>query len=167
LDTLAEFSNNCTGENVESNLENPICFDFRPKLTATQVINRGKLIPGFTNNIIGSAPDIGAYEYGDHIYWIPGRRESKASCPILPDGATTQVNRDVLMWRPAYHAVAHQVYFGNSKETLALKINLEAEANVFKLPALVAGQKYYWRIDAVMPDGFIVSGDVWSFDVRN
>ena len=165
LDTLAEYSNNCTGESVEANLENPLFYDFRPKPTASHVINKGKLITGYTNSIIGSAPDIGAYEFGDSIYWIPGRREAKASNPILPDGATTMDNRDVLMWRPAYNAVTHQVYFGPANGQLQLKGTFEGELNVFKLPILAQGQKYYWRVDAIMPNGSIVKGDVWNFRI--
>ena len=165
MDTLAEYSNNCTGESVEANLENPLFYDFRPKPTASHVINKGKLITGYTNSIIGSAPDIGAYEFGDSIYWIPGRREAKASNPILPDGATTMDNRDVLMWRPAYNAVTHQVYFGPANGQLQLKGTFEGELNVFKLPILAQGQKYYWRVDAIMPNGSIVKGDVWNFRI--
>ena len=163
LDTLAEYTNNCTGENVETNLENPISYDFRPKSTAINVINKGKPVTGFTNSIIGAAPDIGAYELGDSVYWIPGRREAKASSPILSDGAITTVNRDVLMWRPAYNALGHNVYFGTDKANLKLKGGFFDENNVFSLPKLVAGKQYYWRVDAVMKDRSVIKGDVWSF----
>lgn len=166
LDTLAEYSNNFTGENVENNLENPEYYDFRPKRTAILVVNRGKVLSGFTNSIFESAPDIGAYEFGDSIYWIPGRREIKATSPIVPDGSTVGIQRDALMWKPAYNAVEHQVYFGTMKEQLTLKITVKGERNVYNVPALIEGQKYYWRVDAKTSYGEIVKGDVWSFNVK-
>jgi len=159
----AEYSNNDTGEVVESVLENPTQLDFRPKTTATKVLDKGKVLEGYTTTTIGSAPDIGAYERGDSVYWIPGRREAKATYPILADGAKVSADRDVLMWRPAYNALGHNVYFGTDKENLKLKGGFLYENNVFTLPKLVAGKHYYWRVDAVMKDMSVVKGDVWSF----
>ena len=37
---------------------------------------------------MGDAPDIGAYEYGDSVYWIPGFRYPHPSVPIPNDNAT-------------------------------------------------------------------------------
>ena len=71
------------------------------------------------------------------------------------------------MWKPAYNAVAHQVYFGTIKEQLPLKSKLNGDKNIFKLPSLVEGKKYFWRVDAIMNDGSVVKGDVWSFNVKN
>jgi len=160
---LAEYSNNCTGEVVESLLENPNLLDFRPKTTALNVLDKGKVLDGFTTSVFGSAPDIGAYERGDSVYWIPGRRETKATYPIVSDGATIAADRDVLMWRPAYNALGHNVYFGTDKENLKLKGGFLYENNVLNLPKLVPGKQYYWRVDAVMKDMSVVKGDVWSF----
>ena len=164
---VANISNNCTGEKVEINLENTDQFDFRPKLTSISILDKGKLLSGYTTFVFGNAPDIGAYERGDNMYWIPGRREVKATCPIVADGAKTPANRDVLMWRPAYNAIAHEVYFGTNKDQLQLKSKFEGEKNVFQLSSLVEGKKYFWRVDAVMQDGSVVKGDVWSFNVEN
>ena len=36
---------------------------------------------------VGNAPDIGPYEYGDSIYWIPGFRTAYPSIPIPKNGA--------------------------------------------------------------------------------
>ena len=164
---VADISNNCIGEIVETNLENADLLDFRPKSTATSILDKGKLIPGYTSAVFGNAPDIGAYERGDEIYWIPGRREIKATCPIVADNANINESRDALMWKPAYNAVAHQVYFGTIKEQLPLKSKLNGDKNIFKLPSLVEGKKYFWRVDAIMNDGSVVKGDVWSFNVKN
>ena len=163
LGTIANYSNNSTDKVTESNLENPSNFDFRPKLAAVDILNKGKIISEITNSVFGSAPDIGAYERGDSIYWIPGRREFKASFPIVPDGASVQLDRDVLIWRQAYKAISHQVYFGTNKESLELKARFSGEKNVYALPKLAAGVHYFWRIDAVIADGSTVKGDIWSF----
>jgi hypothetical protein len=165
LGNLGDYSGNCTGKVVESTLENPNGFDFRPKTTAADVVDKGKVLTTYTTTIIGSAPDIGAYERGDSIYWIPGRRETKASFPIVQDGATIDISRDVLMWRPAYKAVSHNFYFGTSKDKLDKKEEFSGERNVFFLSKLAVGMKYFWRVDAVMADGSVATGDVWSFTI--
>ena len=36
----------------------------------------------------------------------------------------------------------------------------------YPYPPLPAGQKYYWRIDAVDPTGAVIPGDVWSFTMN-
>lgn len=167
LGTVADFSCNSTGKVIESYLESPSNFDFRPMSTSVDMLDKGKIIPGITNSVFGSAPDMGAYERGDSIYWIPGRREVNPTFPIVSDGSTIGADRDALMWRPAFKAVTHQVYFGTSKENLELKTNLRGEKNVFLLPKLSAGTQYYWRIDAVMSDGAVLKGDVWSFSTTS
>lgn len=65
------------GENMISNyfgkglkLNDPENFDFSP-LPGSPLIDSGLLIPGFTEKYNGTAPDIGAYEFGD-AYWKPG-----------------------------------------------------------------------------------------------
>ena len=165
LETIADYSHNVTGKVVETLLENPTLYDFRPKANATDVIAKGKTVSGITDSQFCSAPDIGAYERGDSIYRIPGRREVKASFPIVPNGATVSSDRDVLMWRPAYQAISHQVYFGTDANKLENFGKFSGEKNVLTLPKLVAGQKYFWRMDAIMEDGSAVKADVWSFNV--
>jgi Right handed beta helix region/Chondroitinase B len=166
LQKIADYSHNATGEVVESHLENPINFDFRPKANATDVIDKGVALVGITDRKFGPDYDIGAYERGDSVYWIPGRREAKASFPIVPDSASTSSDRDILMWRPAYKAFAHKLFFGKDANTLRLAGNFRGENNVFVLPKLDVGQKYYWRVDAVMVDNSIKKGDVWYFNTK-
>ena len=167
LGPVVDFSCNSTGKVIESYLENPSNFDFRPMSAAVDVLNKGKVIFGITNSVFGSAPDIGAYERGDSIYWIPGRRETKASFPIVPNGASVSSDIDVLMWRPAYKAVVHQIYFGTDANMLVNSGKFSGGKNVFTLPKLVSRQKYYWRADAVLADGSVVNGEVWSFSTTN
>jgi hypothetical protein len=163
LKPIADYSNNSIGKETGAYLEEKAFCDFRPKSTVTDVINKGKEVAGITNRFISSAPDIGAYERGDSVYWIPGRREAIATYPIVQDGATIAADRDVLMWRPAYNAIGHNVYFGTDKANLKLKGGFLGENNVYSLPKLVAGKQYFWRVDAVMKDMSVVKGDVWSF----
>ena len=78
-------------------------YDFRPK-KGSVFIDNGKIIEGvndgqaenfyhgesFPNQnrqFIGEAPDIGPYEYGESVYWIPGYRYNHPSIPIPRDGA--------------------------------------------------------------------------------
>jgi|GEM_PF-5307168 len=39
----------------------------------------------------------------------------------------------------------------------------KGDDNVFRLPRLSSGQKYWWRIDAVMQDGSVIQGELWHF----
>jgi len=145
-------------------------YDFRPADKAIDIIGKGVSIDGITWSKLGKIPDIGAYQHGDVMYWIPGRRESKASFPIVPDKSmNVPVSRDVLMWRPAYQAVSHTVIFSTTREGLeqgleiSIKKNFYGEENVFRLPKLNSGEFYYWRVDAIKADGSVVKGDVWTF----
>ncbi len=62
--------------NANAMFVDPANHDFRLK-AGSPCINAGKVIPGITDGHIGSAPDIGAYEFGG-VYWKPGRlTESK------------------------------------------------------------------------------------------
>ena len=78
-------------------------YDFRPK-KGSVFIDNGKIIEGINDGqaenfyhgesfpnqnrqFIGEAPDIGPYEYGESVYWIPGYRYNHPSIPIPRDGA--------------------------------------------------------------------------------
>jgi hypothetical protein len=73
------------------------------------------------------------------------------------------------MWLDAYRSQSSDIYFGNSQEAVESAGNASSEfmgnqaGNIFNPGALVAGQTYYWRVDAVGPGG-ITRGDVWSFN---
>ena len=166
LGQIGQSSNNSGAFNPATDLVNASWHDFRP--VGPSSIDAGTTVAGITGTVFGRAPDIGAYEWGDAVYWIPGRRTEKASFPIVPDhAAAVPAGRDVLMWKPAYRAVGHTVYFSNSPETLGRSgKTLHGEDNVFALPVLSKGTVYFWRVDAIMPDQSIVSGDVWSFTTK-
>ena len=79
-------------------------YDFRPKKGSVLIdggvviegindgtdksLNHPPLYPGQNRKYIGEAPDIGPYEYGDSVYWIPGFRYPHPSVPIPNDNAT-------------------------------------------------------------------------------
>jgi hypothetical protein len=100
-------------ESLESQFgENPYTdanqdYDFRPRKGST-LLDGGVVIPGINDGqdddsaspfnhppsytgqhrpFIGDAPDIGPYEYGDSVYWIPGFGYSYPTVPIPSDGA--------------------------------------------------------------------------------
>ena len=123
---------------------------------------------------VGTAPDIGAYEHGSSVYWIPGVQHSYASSPIPPHNATAVVPDVDLMFLPAIGATAHKVYLaeaagGGEGGALALVGTLDGdgEHNVFT-PAslLIPGTSYTWRVDAISSgDGTVTTGEEWTFSV--
>ena len=163
------------GENpFNNNFQN---YDFRPK-KGSVLIDGGVVVPGINDgqNIdmnheqlypnqnrayVGDAPDIGAYEYGDSVYWIPGFRYSYPSVPIPGDGAT-----DVSMeyglafnypWKTDYTGTAATVTVSgpgiNRTETLQYPNNVVFET-------FLPGETYNW---SVIVDN--VSSDIWTFTV--
>lgn len=149
-------------------LANPAAGDFRPA-KGSSLIDAGREIPRITDGHIGKAPDVGAYERGAAEYWIPGCQAAGTSTPIPRDGSTG-VGRDAdLMWLGGYQAVSHDVYFATDRDKVAAAARDATEyqgnrtSNILDPGTLAPGQTYYWRIDAVSPDGKIVQGRVWRF----
>jgi len=162
-------SNNWQGD-IRTQLRDPDNLDFRPK-AGSDLIDAGCVISGITHNFIGKAPDIGAYEYGDTNYWIPGYQTAKASTPIPPDNATgVKLDAD-LMWLGGYKADSHDVYFGTDYNSVVNATKQSSEykgsrtTNIFDLGDLDADTTYYWRIDTLGAAGNVkIPGDVWSFE---
>ena len=154
-------------------------YDFRPR-KGSSLIDAGVVIPGINDGqdlqynwppsylgqnrrFVGDAPDIGAYEYGDSVYWIPGYRYPHPSFPIPRDNA-----RDVI---PDYSVVWNYPYKKDYSGTLAhVTINGPGvnRSGMFRYPNNVMFQEfqpggfYTW---AVTVDG--MSGGTWSFQVDN
>lgn len=151
-------------------LRDPDNWDFRPK-TGAEIIDAGRVVKGRSENFIGKAPDIGAYEHGAKDYWIPGRKESVSSIPIPRDKNATAKRDADLMWLPAYKSQMNLVYFGESEAGVS-KAGKESDEyrgsqsnNIFSPGPLKPGKTYFWRIDSVVGKE-IVSGPVWSFTVE-
>lgn len=152
-------------------LVNPANYDFRPK-DNSPLIDAGKAIPSFTDGYRGKTPDIGAYEYGDPNYWIPGYQTRKASRPIPSDKFKyAKLDTDII-WLEGYKATLHDIYFGTDFNAVA-KANHDFKEykgrqanNIFSPGKLKKGKTYYWRIDAIGKTGEVVTGDVWGFTVN-
>jgi hypothetical protein len=145
--------------NVVDLLRDAANLDFRPA-AGSVLIDTGVAISGITDGYVGTAPDMGAYEYNDTNYWIPGRKLEKASTPVPPGNAVAVKTDAELMWLDGYKATSHDVYFGTNPGSLVFQGN--QTNNIFDPGTLVYGTTYYWRVDAVTPGGTI-TGDEWSF----
>ncbi len=157
-------------------------FDFRPASGVNPLVDAGSdlllsEIPGLaTYNIpvpndgtkadistVGSAPDIGAYEFGSAEYWIPGRKTAQASMPIPADGGTTDpVGRD-LIYLIGYEGVSANILLGTSSNSMSLFSSQSDPTNVVDLATLNGKTTYFWRVDTVLADSSVVTGEVWSF----
>ena len=67
------------------------------------------------------------------------------------------------MFLGGYKAARHVVYFGEKPDKLSRKAVLTT-SNIFSPGKLNPGKKYYWRVDAVGPDGKVTVGAVWRFE---
>lgn len=158
-----------TGTDADLQLMDPANLDFRPRPGA-DIVDAGKIVAGFSDTYKGKAPDIGAYEYGDENYWIPGRQTKDASSPIPLDHGVTPYARVDLMWLAGYRSERSDVYFGASEESVGKATKESAEFkgtrtnNIFSPGPLEQGKTYYWRIDAVGQE--VVKGQVWCFKVE-
>ena len=187
---VAMMDHNADGEGiVRSLLRDPNNFDFRPKASSRRIIDAGKPVTKADiradrvrldeHKWVGKAPDIGAYEYGDENYWIPGCKFEKSSTPVPPNGSTTVKADADLMWLEGYKARSHDVYFSSSKQAVKKAVKPvktknssggdsaykgQLNNNIFDPGELEPGKQYFWRIDAVR-DGETVRGDVWEFVV--
>jgi len=176
---LATLKNNTTGS-IEQHLRDPANLDFRLKkdspLVDAGTVVRPEEVPWKTSpitrnpQVVGKAPDIGAYEYGASSYWIPGFKFPHASTPIPPDKTVTAKPDCDLMWLAGYQADRHDLYFGTSAEEVAKSTRptktFRGDANIFAPGPLVPGNTYFWRIDATR-DGETIRGEVWSFTVQS
>ena len=148
------------GRFIKDELRDINNFDFRPR-EGSSLIDRGTHKPGFTDGFKGSAPDIGAYEYGDDNYWIPGYQANKARTPIPNHGAYNAKLDTDLIWLEGRHSESSDIYFGSNPSDLKFQGNQSNNIFTPKEP-LIAGQTYYWRIDTVTEKG-TVPGDLWMF----
>jgi len=172
------------GGELRKELRDPDNLDFRPRKDSVLIdagvvinqvhlwekgvvtLNQGRLRPlDVSTSYLGAAPDIGAYEFGDSQYRIPGRIRQRASRPIPPNGSRT-VKRDAdLMWLEGRDATQHRVYVGSKPDDLTL---VRQQANNIYVPTEPwhSGQHVTWRVDTVTPRG-IVRGEAWMFTVEN
>ena len=125
----------------------------------------------FTRVYLGKAPDIGAYEYGDRHYRIPGRQLREASFPIPPDNAQYVKTDADLMWLEGKAAVEHHVFLGTNRDTVTKAdrktpeyVGRFTDSNTCTPPKRLSKDvRYYWRVDTIEADGTVLKGPVWAF----
>ena len=163
-------------------------YDFRPR-KGSYLIDNGLVIPGINDGedtnpehkqeckfishpplysgqnrkYVGAAPDIGAYEYGDTVYWIPGFRYPHPSVPI-PNNNASDVPVDYsLVWNYPY-----KKDYSNTEAKVTLKSGTGVifTNKVFKYPynvhfqAFEPGGTYNWSVTVDS-----ISGGNWTFKV--
>ena len=108
---------------------------------------------------VGEAPDIGPYEYGDSVYWIPGFRTAYPSIPIPRDGAKNVSLEYGLAWNYPWK----ENYAGTSA-IVAISGPGLVKTESFNYPnnvmfvKLTPGGTYNWTVTV---DG--VTSKSWSF----
>ena len=152
-------------------LRDPENLDFRPK-KGSPIVDGGIIvtkqeIPSKEYQYTpitfeGSAPDIGAYEYGAKQYWIPGRQLETATTPIPKNKSIAKIDAD-LMFLEAKKATKHIIYLGGLGDKLKRVAKL-MDSNIYSPKELTADATYFWRVDAIVT-GKVVKGEVWSFTV--
>ena len=158
-------------------------YDFRPRKGST-LIDGGVVIPGINDGqdddpsspfnhppsysgqhraFVGDAPDIGPYEYGDSVYWIPGFRFSYPSVPIPSNGAVdVPIDYSVMFnypWKTDYSNISAIVNITGPGININKTLNYP-ENVVFA--NFIPGKTYNWTVTV---DG--VSSDNWTFTVTD
>jgi hypothetical protein len=83
-------------------------------------------------------------------------------------GAVNDPNFQVLSWYPALGSTTNTVYMGTSQASLTLKntytdpLGMTGQ-KVYNTGALLANQKYYWRVDYQYGVNPVVTGPVYTF----
>ena len=125
------------------------------------ILNHPPLYPGQNRKFVGDAPDIGAYEYGDSVYWIPGFRYPHPSVPIPKNNAANVPMDYSLAWNYPYK----KDYSGTAATVTVSGPGINRTES-FDYPYNVLfqtfqpGGTYNWSVSV---DG--VSGGSWTFQV--
>ena len=154
-------------------------YDFRPK-KGSVFIDNGKIIEGINDGqaenfyhgesfpnqnrqFIGEAPDIGPYEYGESVYWIPGYRYNHPSIPIPRDGAENIPLEYGLVWNYPWA----ENYNGVSATVTITGPGMN-ESQTFNYPNnvmfvnLLPNSNYSWSVSVSGISGSTM-GDNWTF----
>jgi len=174
-------SHNFTGGKKQRNLKTLLRdisnWDFRPRKDAVELIDKGTPVKcsargkklNVTKGFHGKAPDLGAYEYMNNAYWIPGRQEEIASMPIPKDASKTVATDTDLIYLIGLNGTKANVFFGTSSDDLKQVATHVAPNNIVRLSEakdtqdLKSGTTYYWRVDTENADGLVVPGKLWTF----
>ncbi len=111
----------------------------------------------------GLTDDVRIYNYALSEDEVKSLYEVAATAPQPADGDVTGPSAGLRpSWKPASGAASHKVYFGSSADGLTLLAEVKNSGEAV-LPKLEQNNTYYWRVDEVMADGLVTSGNVWSF----
>ncbi len=90
-----------------------------------------------------------------------------AACEPQPQNASTASCSDtfILSWKPGKDAIAHDVYVGETEQSLTRLGRVKGLPQV-TVSGLAANKTYTWRIDEVTAAGKVTAGPVWSFTTR-
>ncbi|MCH2670298.1 MAG: DUF5011 domain-containing protein, partial [Gammaproteobacteria bacterium] len=153
-------------KNVKAQLVATEQWDFRPTF-GSELIDAGASIPDYPHKIVGAAPDIGAYEFGDKNYWIPGHQPAQASMPIPKSESVYQPQERELIFLPGYKGISANIYYGNSEALMALLAKTSVKANIIDPQKYgvtpLENTKYYWRVDTVLEDNSVITGNIWNY----
>ena len=126
-------------------------------------LNHAPLYSGQNRKYVGNKPDIGAYEHGDSVYWIPGFRYPYPSVPI-PSNKAIEIPMDYsLVWNYPY-----KKNYDNVSATVIVNGTGVDRTVVYQYPNNVhfqtfePGGTYNWSVTV---DN--VSGGNWSFSVAD
>ena len=153
-----------------------VYFDFNE----SNVINRTVTpvnVPGDSNE---TSPPI-SLSYGTTYYWrvdevnnsdvvTPGDLWSFTVWDLkaygeIPANGSTKVDPNVLLeWTPGALAVSHNVYL-DTVDPPVTQVGFEQNEPNYQTNGLEFRQKYYWRVDGVLPGGDPCIGNVWNFTV--
>ncbi len=114
----------------------------------------------------GSAPDIGAHEFGGtSVVPPPPPPPSRPLPPTLtsPQSGTIGVSPNVtLSWSSSGVVTSYQVQVSRDPGFSTLDINVNTTNGSLALPALTASTTYYWRVNATNQSGTSDWSQVWS-----
>jgi len=109
--------------------------------------------------------DMSTVHTGD--VWSFTAQDIKAYNPSPTDGANDAAPAAMLAWLPGKAAITHKLYLGEDADAVgqgtAEVDKGELEEPAFTPDPLQSGTTYFWRVDGMLPDGTIQTGDVWSF----
>ena len=112
-----------------------------------KTLNHKPSFSGQNRKYVGAAPDVGPYEYGDSVYWIPGYRYPHPSVPIPSNGTINVPLEYGLAWNYPYkkdYTATHAI--------VAISGPGLVESKTFKYPnnvmfvKLRPGSTYHWSV---------------------
>jgi hypothetical protein len=118
INQVASANNLFLNSNPSSQLVDPTNDNFQ-LIAGAPAIDAGVVVPGITDDYVGSAPDLGAYEYGG-VRWTAGVNGIAAEAPVVDDssgasnlqGASATLNGQLT--NSFYQATQVIVYYGTA-----------------------------------------------------